>query len=93
MRNISILIVVVCFFVGASANAACTNKEYKIYQAYDRFLNENPSIPDYELRVIFAKKINMSSAGLKNLYMNCLFRWAEENPRETGRHVDKIIKR
>ena len=93
MKNISVFIIVASSVFGPSVYAACSNGQYKVYKAYDKFLAENPSTPDHELRMIFAKRKNMNPADLKNLYMNCLLRWAEENPKEVGQHVDKMLKK
>jgi hypothetical protein len=65
------------------SNAACSDSEYSIYQRYDKFLEAYPSIPDYDLRPVFAKKVGMKPDALKNLYVRCTVRWTSQSPEES----------
>lgn len=56
-----------------AAHAMCSDKEYKIYQAYDQYLENNPQISDDLARNIFAKKVGVSPAKLKDIYFSCLY--------------------
>lgn len=65
-----------------ASNSTCSDSEYTTYKKYDRFLKANPSIPDHELRAVFAKKVGMQATSLKNLYIRCTMRWTEQSPTE-----------
>jgi len=77
---------------GGGAGATCSDSEYRIYQQYDRFLDANPSIPDYELRRVFARRVAIQPDALKNLYTRCVMRWSEQNPAESRAHRQKSLE-
>ncbi len=77
---------------GGGADATCTDSDYRIYHQYDSFLDANPSIPDYELRRVFAKKVGMQPDALKYLYTRCVMRWSEQNPAESKAHLQKSLE-
>jgi hypothetical protein len=72
--------------------ATCSDSEYRIYQQYDRFLENNPSRSDTELRTIFARNVGMQPQALKNLYVRCVTRWADRNPSEVQGHLKSEIE-
>jgi hypothetical protein len=90
IRNINILVATFIAIFSASSNAACSDSEYRIYQQYDKFLDANPSTPDHELRIVFAKNIGMQPSALKNLYVRCVNRWANQNPSERDDYIKKL---
>lgn len=89
-----LIMTTICFcVVGAStyATAQCSDSEYRIYQQYDKFLDANPSTPDTELRVIFARKIGMEPTKLRMLYARCVERWVKQNPKQSQDHFQKEL--
>ena len=76
----------------ANSGATCSNSEYGIYQQYDKFLDANPSTPDYELRTVFARKVGMQPSALKNLYIRCTMRWSEQSPSESNAYLKKELE-
>lgn len=80
------------FFKGDVTDATCSDSDYRVYHQYDRFLDANPSIPDYELRRVFSKKVGMQPDVLKNLYTRCVMRWSKQNPAESIAHVQKSLE-
>lgn len=75
-----------------ASNSTCSDSEYSTYQKYDRFLEANPSIPDHDLRAVFAKKVGMEVTSLKNLYIRCTMRWAEQSPSEAKAFHQKELE-
>jgi len=75
-----------------ASNSTCSDSEYSTYQKYDRFLEANPSVHDYELRTLFARKVGMQPTALKNLYMRCTMKWTEQSPDETKAHIKKELE-
>lgn len=76
----------------AASSSACSDSEYGIYQQYDTFLERNPSIADYQLRSIFARKVGMQPAALKNLYVRCTVRWVEHSPSESSAYLKNELE-
>lgn len=70
-----------------SALAQCTDKEFGVFQVYDTYLEVNPDVPDTQLRQLFAARIGMQPAALKNLYTRCVIRWANRNPEEARAYL------
>ena len=89
--NIKLLVAAFIAIFSAASNAACSDSEYRIYQQYDKFLDTNPSTPDYELRIVFAKNIGMQPSALKDLYVRCVNRWANQNQSERDDYLKKLI--
>lgn len=75
--------------LSTSAHANCSDAEYSVYQRYDSFLESNPNVPDDQLRLMFARKAGMQPSALKNLYVRCATRWAEQRPDEAKAHLRK----
>lgn len=87
------LLVGACAAIISTASIAeCSDSEYRVYQKYDRFLQDNPSVPDYELRTIFAKKVRMQPSALRELYSRCNRRWTQQSPGEVDDYVTNILK-
>jgi len=72
--------------------ANCSDAEYRVYQQYDQFLEANPSVPDDQLRLVFAKKVGMQPSSLKNLYIRCTMRWSEQSPSESKVYLKKDLE-
>lgn len=66
--------------LSSSSYAACSDNEYRLYKEYDASLEANPSIPDSEIRDVYAKKFRMKPSALKDLYFRCTYRWTEQRP-------------
>lgn len=94
MRSLIIkMFVATSIAITSSASfAQCSDSEYRIYQKYDKFLSDNPSVPDYELRAVFAKKVGMQPSALRELYSRCNRRWLKQSPGEADEYVKNILK-
>lgn len=94
MKNVrlKVLAVICVALLSTTANARCSDSEYRIYQAYDKFLDANSSLPDYELRTVFAREIGMEPSELKNLYARCTMRWSEQSPSESRAYLKKELE-
>lgn len=73
------LFVVALAIAPALSNAACSDSEYVKYQGYDKFLDDNPAVPAQSLRIVYAKRIGMPPAALKDLHVRCSARWAQSD--------------
>lgn len=94
MKNLHFkLLVAACVaLLSATANASCSDSEYRVYQQYDKFLDANQSVPDYELRKIFAKKVGMQPDSLRNLHTRCTMRWSEQRPSESKAYLKNELE-
>lgn len=92
MRLFKFIACGVVFLAAFNVQAGCSDREYITYQNYDRYLDANPDVPDYQLRVIFSRRVGMSPDSLKNLYVRCLDRWTNASPKEVAAYRDKSIK-
>lgn len=75
-----IVVLLTIVWVSSARAENCTDKDYKIFKAYDSYLDANPQMDDDTARRKFAAGIKMNPAALKSLYFNCLFRWKDEEP-------------
>ena len=86
------LIIGVCITLLTSISyAACSDNEYRLYKEYDAALEAYPSIPDSEIRDVYAKKFRMKPSALKDLYFRCTHRWTEQSPEESNAHLKKSL--
>lgn len=78
--------------LASSARAEdCTDKDYRIFKAYDAYLDANPQMDDDTARRKFAAGVKMKPAALKTLYFNCLFRWKDEEPAASKKAAQAAI--
>lgn len=68
------------FFAHPAYAENCTDKQYKVFKAYDAYLDENPQMDDDTARRKFAARVKMKPPALKSLYFSCLLRWRDEEP-------------